>query len=49
VIFRALDIETVVDDRSWTRGDSTYRILPSTTACEGVRAEPVEPFPPPHA
>ena len=49
MIFRVLDIETVVDDSAWTRGSPTYRIVPSTTAVEGVRAELVEPFPPPHA
>lgn len=49
MIFRVLDIETVVDHEVWTLGEPTYRIVPSKTVMGGIFADPTEPFPPPHA
>lgn len=53
MIFRALDIEAVVDESVWTKPEQTYRLEPHAdlygAGGVGVRAVPAEQFPPPHA
>lgn len=46
-----LDLETIPDERSWTRPAPAYRLVPSLFAGAGmgVAATEVEAFPPPHA
>jgi len=60
VIFRVLDIETVVDESVWTRGKPRYDVVPEIrrhhhddptldTSEEVLVAREAEVFPPPHA
>jgi predicted PolB exonuclease-like 3'-5' exonuclease len=49
VIFRVIDIETVVDESVWTQGKPKYQIAPSPVVVAGVTAELVDVVPPPHA
>jgi hypothetical protein len=49
MIFRVLDIETIVDDAFWTRGETRYRVVPSPLATSQLAAEAMDDFPPPHA
>lgn len=53
MIFRVLDIETVPDEATWTRGEPTFRIVPSRDSTGGlsvgVSCVDIEPFPPPQA
>jgi hypothetical protein len=48
MIFRVLDIETVVDDSCWARGAPKYEMRPGMGP-ESIFLREVDPMPPPHA
>jgi len=49
MIFRILDIETIPDYSVWTRGETTYRLVPADDDDKRVRAVEASQFPPPHS